>query len=355
MKVSIITVCLNSEKYIEDTIKSVLGQTYKDIEYIIVDGMSTDNTLNIIEKYKSLFGEKLNVISEKDCGIYNAMNKGINRATGELIGIINSDDWYEADAVQNVVKNYNYNNESVIYGAMVNRIGNEISGVDISSYKELYNCMFGHPTAFVPKSIYDKFGFFDESYRISADYDFMLKLFTNKVNFRFINKVIANFRQGGISTTNLEQCKTETLDIKKKYGYKRELLSIDPYVNSQTKFLWDKLIINLEKYKLKKIYIYGCGVHTKKLLSYFPINIKKRINGIIDRRVEDERDLFEGYKKFEIEKVEEIADVIVISSLDYEYEIYNRIKYLKNKVSIIRIYSADSVLELNEIIRERII
>jgi len=194
MKVSIITVCLNSEKYIEDTIKSVLKQTYDDIEYIIVDGMSTDNTLNIIEKYRSLFKGRLTVISEKDTGIYNAMNKGIEKANGEIIGIINSDDWYEVDAVANIMEIYNKNKESVIYGAMVNRKENIITKIEIGSYKELPNCMISHPTVFVPQNLYLKFGLFDEQFRIAADYDFMLKLFSNKVNFKFVNKVIANFR-----------------------------------------------------------------------------------------------------------------------------------------------------------------
>ncbi|AQR96993.1 glycosyltransferase family 2 protein [Clostridium saccharoperbutylacetonicum] len=355
MKVSIITICLNSEKYIEQTIQSVLTQTYKDIEYIIIDGMSTDSTLDIIEKYKPLFKERLKVISEKDSGIYNAMNKGIKYSTGEVIGIINSDDWYEEDAVENVVEMYDSKDESIIYGTMVNRINNEISRIGIANYKELHNCMIGHPTVFVPRSIYDKFGFFDENFRIAADYELMLKFYSNKVNFKFVNKVIANFREGGISTTNIELCKKETLNIRKIYGYKNELFSIDPRINSEIKYLWDNLFINLEKNNSKKVYIYGSGVHTKELLNYMPTKIKEKVKGIIDRKVDKDTKLFEGYNKFEIEQIEDKADTIIISSFDYEYDIYNRIKYLKDKINIVRIYGANSIQEVNEIIKNRII
>ncbi|GKX65532.1 glycosyltransferase family 2 protein [Inconstantimicrobium mannanitabidum] len=353
MKVSIITVCLNSEKYIEQTIQSVLNQIYKDIEYIIIDGMSTDNTLNIVEKYKPLFNGRLTVVSEKDSGIYNAMNKGIKRATGELIGIINSDDWYELDAVENVVNNYN-NEECVLYGGMVNRKDNEITKIDMSSYKELSNCMFGHPTAFVPKSIYNKFGLYDESYRIAADYDFMLRLFDNNVQFKFINKVIANFREGGLSTTSIEKCKNETLAVKEKHGHNPIPFSINTEVNSQVKFLWDKLINTIRKNNWNKIFIYGCGMHTKKLLRYIPSDIKDKIMGIIDREVDKKNKVFEGYNKLTIEEAQNYADSIIISSFDYEYEIYNRINYLNDKVNIIRIYGADTVQEVNQILNDRI-
>lgn len=105
-KVSIITACYNSEKTIERTLKSVLAQTYSNYEYIIIDGMSTDDTLKIIDAYRNAFGSKLKVVSERDSGIYNAMNKGIKMASGELVGIINSDDWYEPDALQTIVYSF---------------------------------------------------------------------------------------------------------------------------------------------------------------------------------------------------------------------------------------------------------
>ena len=103
---TIITPCFNSEKTIEKTLQSVLNQTYQNFEYIIIDGGSTDDTLSIIESYKEKFAEKLTVVSEKDNGIYDAMNKGIQLAKGELVGIVNSDDFYETDALENIVNEY---------------------------------------------------------------------------------------------------------------------------------------------------------------------------------------------------------------------------------------------------------
>ena len=114
--VSIITVCWNSEKYIRDTIESVLNQTYKNIQYIIIDGKSTDKTLSIIDEYKERFGDRLTLVSEKDSGIYNAMNKGLALVKGELVGIINSDDYYELDAVEKMVEQYKLHGSGVYYG-----------------------------------------------------------------------------------------------------------------------------------------------------------------------------------------------------------------------------------------------
>ena len=291
MKVSIITVCLNAEKYIEETMKSVLGQTYKDIEYIIIDGMSTDNTLNIIERYKHLFGDRLTVISEKDNGLYDAMNKGINYATGEIIGIINSDDWYELDAIEQIINVYKNNKDAVIYGAVAIRRETGISKISISDYKEIQNIMMNHTGVFIPKSIYRKFGTFDIDYRISSDYDLIARLFNNKVPFKCISKVIANFREGGLSMKQKKLCDQETLVLKKKNGYEANEFIIDPKINSSSRFFMDKLISKINKLKDKNIYIYGSGTHTKCLLEYICPKIGINIKGIIDRNI-NEKDCY---------------------------------------------------------------
>ena len=115
-KVSIITPCLNSEKTIEDTIKSVVNQTYKNIEYIVVDGGSRDRTMEIVKKYEPLFQGRMKYVSEPDKGIYNAMNKGIKMSTGSLIGIINSDDYYELYTIEHIVDNMTADKYQVLYG-----------------------------------------------------------------------------------------------------------------------------------------------------------------------------------------------------------------------------------------------
>ena len=356
IKVSIITVCLNSEKYIEQTIKSVLHQTYKEIEYIIVDGKSTDNTLSIVDKYKPLFGTRLRVISEKDNGLYDAMNKGIINSTGELIGIINSDDWYENDAVERAVEEYKKNQQRVIYGGVLRIRDNKISNIDISDYHELPNSMLNHTSVFVPKILYKKYGFFNCNYKIAADYDLMLKLFKNEVEFKFIPITLAYFREGGISAQNNKICIQEQVNIKRKYGYEGKEYTIDPRKNSKIKFFWDNLIGNINKKTYKNVYVYGRGSHTHKLLYYIENNTIISIKGVIDRRIENKDEKFlNTYYQYELEDIEDKADAIIISSISYEYDIYNRIKYLGNKVDIVRIYSVDSTKEANEIIKNFVV
>lgn len=211
--VSIITVVFNGEKYLEQTILSVLNQTYSNIEYIVIDGGSSDSTLDIINKYT----DKIDYwISESDKGIYDAMNKGISLATGQLIGIINSDDWYELDAVEEIVKAYR-DNSTVIYGLMRHIVEEKPIEVYAPYPSSIANKMIPHPTCFVPKYVYDMYGTFDLSYRSCADYHFILRLYKEKVSFLLLEKVIANFRFGGFSF-NVKSLK-ESFNMRYKLGY----------------------------------------------------------------------------------------------------------------------------------------
>lgn len=194
IKISIITVVYNGERFLEQAINSVLKQTYRNIEYILIDGGSTDKTVDIIKKYESQIAYW---VSEPDKGIYDAINKGIEKATGELIGIINSDDWYELDTLENVAKMYDP--DTVIYG-LIKNWSNE-SPVNISSFfpTMIPEKMIPHPTCFVPKNIYQKYGIFDLNYKSCADYQFVLRLYRSGVKFVMIEKVLSNFRLGGVS------------------------------------------------------------------------------------------------------------------------------------------------------------
>ncbi|MEJ5961287.1 glycosyltransferase family 2 protein [Pedobacter immunditicola] len=213
--VSIITVVYNNKQGIEKTLSSIVSQTYTAIEYIVIDGGSSDGTLDILSRYQahiSIF------ISEPDEGIYDAMNKGISLATGELIGIINSGDFYEKDALETVVNSYREHPEAAIFhgvlrvfeatGAFKSIIGNH------SSF--LAKGMIEHPTCFVKREIFQQHGAFNLAYKSSSDYDFMLRMKELKVSFMFIEKILANYYTGGISfqTTAL----LETLQIKQHYG-----------------------------------------------------------------------------------------------------------------------------------------
>ncbi len=198
-KVTIITVCLNSKKTIRDTIESVLGQTYKNIEYLIVDGGSTDGTLDIIREYEPRFGGRMRYISEKDKGIYDAMNKGLRMSRGSVIGIINSDDYYEKEAVERVMSYRWSGDPQVVYGylRMFSRSG--AARVWIESHENLPQRMIPHPACFVSRAAYEKYGLFLEWFRIAADYELMLRFYRAGVPFIMEPYVLTNFRMGGAS------------------------------------------------------------------------------------------------------------------------------------------------------------
>ena len=218
IKISVITVCYNSEKTIERTLKSVLSQKVPVHEYIIVDGASTDGTLDIVRKYEPQFEGRMIVISEPDHGIYDAMNKGIMHASGDLIGIINSDDFYEADATQIISDAYQGEEYAVLYGEMRVWSGNEYS-VSFSSHEALREGMINHPTCFVTKQAYEKFGMFDLQYCSVADYDLMLRYAKEpEIKFVPIRKVIANFTCGGMCSS--QKAYFDLLKMEVNYGWK---------------------------------------------------------------------------------------------------------------------------------------
>lgn len=200
--VSIITVCYNSEKTIEDTVQSVLNQSYSNIEYIIVDGASRDATLDIVRKYETAFAGRMKLISEPDHGIYDAMNKGIHCAQGELVGIINSDDYYEKDAVEKMVSHMSRDKLQILYGATrALRDGLEDS-ISIYSHHFLQHRTISHPSCFVTKKVYDIYGGYNTKYSYVADYDFMLRMKKEPaVEFLPVYEVIANYRVGGASSS----------------------------------------------------------------------------------------------------------------------------------------------------------
>lgn len=198
--VSVITPCYNSSSTIEKTLECIEDQTYNNIEYIIIDGGSTDDTLKIIERHKEKLPRKLKIISEKDNGIYDAMNKGIRLAEGQLIGIVNSDDWYEDDTVAQIVKNYRSNQYEVIYGMQRNYFQEKEKVTFIYHHDFLPEQMITHPTCFVTADTYRDLGMFDTRYRSAADYDLMLRFYeSKKVIFTPVMRILSNFRLGGMS------------------------------------------------------------------------------------------------------------------------------------------------------------
>ncbi len=209
MTISIITASFNSQKTLEHTIQSVLSQTYTNIEYIIIDGQSTDGTLNIIKKYKA----KINsLISETDLGMYDALNKGIKLASGELIGFLHSDDFYSNNQViENVINVFRTQNTDSVYGDLeyVSTVNTEkiIRNWKAGQFsmKELKKgWMPPHPTFFVKKRVYDKLGGFNLKHKIAADYDLMLRFLGKyKISTAYIPEVLVKMRWGGASNRSL--------------------------------------------------------------------------------------------------------------------------------------------------------
>lgn len=225
--VSIITVSYNSEKTIRDTIESVLNQTYGNIEYIIVDGLSKDQTVEIAKSYEDKFlkkGYSYRIVSEKDQGIYDAMNKGIRASKGELIGIINSDDWYEKDAVETVIQQYKNKRFDMFYADLRIVKTDGSCFVKHSQFRRFVTTRdWNHPTTFMNRRVYNRYLYKCES--IYDDMDMLLKVRENKGRIVVLNKVLANFRMGGVSNQkNLrkawERCKVR-YRIYRNHGFSK--------------------------------------------------------------------------------------------------------------------------------------
>ena len=209
MKVSIITVCLNSEKTIENTIQSVLFQSYKNIEYIVIDGNSTDNTKSILDKYADFIST---VVSEPDKGLYDAMNKGLKLATGDVIGILNSDDLYkDLFVVEKVIKQFDEQADAV-YGDIVYVDKNDITRIVrywrsglFKRYKMKFGWMPPHPAFFVRRTIYERYGEFNTAFKNSADYELMLRLiYKHRITVVYLSEILVYMREGGQGNASIK-------------------------------------------------------------------------------------------------------------------------------------------------------
>jgi len=208
VKVSIITVCYNSEKTIEDTLKSVQSQTYPNIEYIVIDGLSTDNTNNIVAKYKSVVQKH---VSEKDNGLYDAMNKGIQLATGDVVGILNSDDIFaSSSSVEELMAGFISTDIDAVYSDLV-----YVSEQDLNKITRLYSSkvfkksliklgiMLPHPTFYAKREAYEKLGVYKTDYRVAADFELIARFLANGIITYRVPKITVKMREGGVSSSGL--------------------------------------------------------------------------------------------------------------------------------------------------------
>lgn len=211
MSVSIITVCFNSEKTIRDTIESVLSQSYKEIEYIVIDGGSTDSTLAILEGYR----EKIShLVSERDEGIYDAMNKGIALAQGDVVGMLNSDDvYFDENTVGIMMHKLSSTGSDCVFADLLvvdrdnlKRVRRYYDSSRFTPKKFRYGWMPAHPTFFVKKSIYNLVGNFSLDYKIASDYEMLVRLlWVKKISYAYLKKPIVRMRQGGASSSGLSR------------------------------------------------------------------------------------------------------------------------------------------------------
>lgn len=224
-KISIITPTYNSENTLDGTINALLRQTFSDFEYIIIDGASKDGTVDRIKSYISQFEKKgvtVRIISEPDKGVYDAMNKGISLAKGELVGITNSDDWYEDNALEVIWNKFSDGKvdlrNSMIYG--IERVWKDgkIFNLQRRGAAFISESVLPHSTFFVSKSVYDKFGAFDLSVKVLADYDFICRCVSQGVKLEEVDVVISNFCLGGISSSYFDFY-SDYYTIQHKYGF----------------------------------------------------------------------------------------------------------------------------------------
>ena len=210
MKISIITVVWNNKETIKDAINSVLNQTYTNIEYIIIDGASTDGTVEVIKSYEDKISK---FISEPDKGIYDAMNKGIKLATGDIVGILNSDDFYNSDnIIEKIVNEFKTKNIDTVYGDLVYVDAKDTNKIirywKSKPFKEV---LFqkgwhpAHPSFFVKKEIYDKYGVFNLNFKIAADYEIMLRFLEKyKISSSYISEIFVKMRVSGESNQSIK-------------------------------------------------------------------------------------------------------------------------------------------------------
>lgn len=217
MKISIITATYNSAQTIHETMESVLAQTYKDIEYIIVDGASKDNTIDIVQKYQDRFNGKLKFISEPDKGLYDAMNKGIAMASGDVIGILNSDDFFSSNIVLEQISK-NIEGVDCVFGDIHYVRPNNLK-VCVRYYSSKifrpwllrFGIMPAHPSFYCRREVYIKHKGYSLDYKIAADYDMMVRLFYNaKISYRYLPLDFVTMRTGGLSTANVANRKLLT-------------------------------------------------------------------------------------------------------------------------------------------------
>jgi glycosyltransferase involved in cell wall biosynthesis len=256
---TIITVVKNGSRTIQRCIDSLRNQTFQDFEYIVIDGMSTDQTVSIIDKNNDVVDY---LVSEKDEGLYYAMNKGISLSKGKFIGIINSDDVYHSNALALVNKALQSNPKTtIVYGAMANLT--RPNKRELISINQISERMIFHPTCFVSKSVYANHGMFDTSYKIAADYEFIFRCYKRKENFLCLEDTLAFFSSGGLSAKMKLRSIIETSEIQAKFNSESNIYKMVKLIRVLVVTYSWKVFENLTQKLLKKVVSSAKGALSK--------------------------------------------------------------------------------------------
>lgn len=340
MRITVITVCYNSVKTIERTIKSVLAQNYSELEYIIVDGGSTDGTLDIIRKYK----KDLSVcISEPDNGLYDAMNKGLERASGEIFAFLNSDDYYAENVLKRVNEYFKTDDIDMVSGNMYICSNESIEKAvyDKSSKENLFfDVVYPHPALFARRDLYIKYGGFDTSYKIAADSDWVMKVCLGGAKVLCVEDYFTYFSDGGISS------KKKYLALEEEYCMALKYAKLDEYIYMERRVhdfyvpqlkkteRWERKKNALEKKTedIKKLldynkayYIWGAGDRGLDCMDIF-MKLGVQIAGVIDSYKNGEE--INGYQVIKPENadIQNTRNLICITPKEYEEEIICKLK-----------------------------
>lgn len=339
MKFSVITVVYNGAEHLEQTIKSVIEQKDAEIEYIIIDGGSTDGTIDIIRKYEKHIEYW---VSEADNGLFDAMNKGIAAATGDVISFINSDDWYEENCFCKVVQCFANEKADIVYG-IVNKIVNGhvdgYIGIDKETDLEIlhYRNLYCHPGLFARKEIFDIIGDFNIHYKICADYDWILRAYNHGYSFLLLPQAVANFRMGGVSTFYNSADEVYEVCMKELNGHNEFIPMIEI---EREKRREEKAINNVlrEEETLQGIlpegmpfFIWGAGVYGKKclkLLKQKQVSVLGFIDSFPVNKQFEQLPVYSGLEYFEKNSVDNSVNKygIIVASLKYEEEILKQIQ-----------------------------
>ncbi|WP_294957653.1 glycosyltransferase family 2 protein [Sulfurovum sp.] len=252
--ITVVTVVFNGEKYLEKTIQSIINQDYDNVEYVIIDGGSTDNTIEIIKRYENQIDYW---VSEPDGGIYDAMNKGITLATGEWINFMNTGDLFNNFKIVKLFFSGNLNNYSVLYGDTINMYGDNKCVLDrVHPIETMYKKLpFSHQSTFVRRPLLKRYSF-NTDYKICADYDFFYRLYIEKYKFKYLDNIIAHFDMDGVSQNYYKPLKdmkkiVSIYEKDKLYYYDKKLF-LKLWVKEMIKMLLPKKVVLSIRNKLAK-------------------------------------------------------------------------------------------------------